>query len=38
MENIYDAIILGAKRVGHGIGYLDNPYSMEILERKKDSY
>jgi hypothetical protein len=31
-------IILGAKRVGHGIGYLDNPYSMEILEKKKDSY
>jgi adenosine deaminase CECR1 len=35
MENIYDAIILGAKRVGHGIGYLDHPYLMEILKKRK---
>jgi adenosine deaminase CECR1 len=35
MENIYDAIILGAKRVGHGIGYLNHPYLMEILKKRK---
>ena len=35
IENTYDAILLGAKRVGHGIGYLSHPYLMELLKQKK---
>ena len=25
-QNVYEAVILGAKRVGHGIGFLQHPY------------
>ncbi|XP_062566443.1 adenosine deaminase 2-like [Saccostrea cucullata] len=35
IENTYDAILLGAKRVGHGIGFLTHPYLMELLKQKK---
>lgn len=35
IENTYDAILLGAKRVGHGIGFLSHPYLMEVLKQKK---
>ncbi|CAC5403947.1 CECR1 [Mytilus coruscus] len=34
MGNVYDAILLGAKRVGHGIGYVKHPYLMEVLKKK----
>ncbi|KAK3592680.1 hypothetical protein CHS0354_037817 [Potamilus streckersoni] len=33
--NLYDAIILGAKRIGHGIALANHPYLMEVLKRKK---
>lgn len=35
MDNLYDAILLGAKRVGHGIGYVKHPYLMEVLKKNK---
>nr|XP_011449339.2 adenosine deaminase AGSA isoform X1 [Crassostrea gigas]XP_034314737.1 adenosine deaminase AGSA isoform X2 [Crassostrea gigas] len=35
IENTYDAILLGAKRVGHGIGFLSHPFLMEQLKQKK---
>lgn len=34
MGNVYDAILLGAKRVGHGLGYVKHPYLMEVLKKK----
>ena len=30
MQNVYEAVILGAKRVGHGIGFLHHPYLMML--------
>ena len=32
MQNVYEAIILGAKRVGHGIGFIHHPYLINELK------
>ncbi len=32
IENIYDAILLGAKRIGHGLGVFKHPYLMKLLK------
>ena len=34
-QNVYEAIILGAKRVGHGIGFIHHPYLMEIMKNRR---
>ena len=34
-QNVYEAIILGAKRVGHGIGYIHHPYLMEVMKTRR---
>ncbi|KAK3577097.1 hypothetical protein CHS0354_037127 [Potamilus streckersoni] len=33
--NLYDAIILGAKRIGHGIALANHPFLMKVLKSKK---
>lgn len=33
--NIYDAILLGTKRIGHGFKILNHPYLMEIIKKEK---
>ncbi|KAK3592683.1 hypothetical protein CHS0354_037820 [Potamilus streckersoni] len=33
--NLYDAIVLGTKRIGHGIALANHPYLMEVLKSKK---
>ena len=33
-ENTYDAIVLGVKRVGHGLGYVKHPYLMNVLQQR----
>ena len=35
LKNSYDAILLGAKRVGHGLGFIKHPYLMKVLKDKK---
>ena len=35
LENIYEAILLGAKRVGHGLGFIKHPYLMQVLKEKQ---
>ena len=35
LENAYDAIMLGSKRVGHGLGIIKHPYIMELLRESK---
>ena len=35
LKNSYDAIMLGAKRVGHGLGFIKHPYLMKVLKDKK---
>ncbi len=32
IENIYEAILLGAKRIGHGLGFFKHPYLMKLLK------
>lgn len=32
MDNVYEAIILGSKRVGHGLGFINHPYLMQVLK------
>ncbi|KAK3606695.1 hypothetical protein CHS0354_004672 [Potamilus streckersoni] len=32
--NLYDAIVLGTKRIGHGIALANHPYLMEVLKSK----
>ena len=32
LDNVYEAIILGAKRVGHGLGFVKHPYLMQVLK------
>ena len=34
LNNAFDAILLGAKRVGHGIGYIKHPHLLNILREK----
>ena len=34
MQNTYDAIVLGARRVGHGLGFIKHPYLMKILKER----
>ena len=34
LNNAFDAILLGAKRVGHGIGYIKHPDLLNILREK----
>lgn len=34
-DNLYSAVILGAKRIGHGLGFWKHPYLMEILKENK---
>ncbi|KAL5012098.1 hypothetical protein ScPMuIL_010649 [Solemya velum] len=34
MENAYDSIILGTRRIGHGLGYIKHPYLMGELKRR----
>ena len=33
-QNVYEAVILGAKRVGHGIGYIHHPYLLEVMKTR----
>lgn len=35
LDNIYEAVILGSKRVGHGLGFIKHPYLMQILKQKQ---
>jgi adenosine deaminase CECR1 len=35
LDNVYEAIILGAKRVGHGLGFIKHPYLMQVLKDRK---
>ena len=34
LNNAADAILLGAKRVGHGLGYIKHPYLEKLLKQK----
>ena len=34
-NNLYSSILLGAKRIGHGIGFWKHPYLMELMKRNK---
>lgn len=34
-NNLYSSILLGAKRIGHGIGFWKHPYLMELMKMKK---
>eukprot|EP00343_Euplotes_focardii_P007864 CAMPEP_0205821576 /NCGR_PEP_ID=MMETSP0206-20130828/8512_1 /ASSEMBLY_ACC=CAM_ASM_000279 /TAXON_ID=36767 /ORGANISM="Euplotes focardii, Strain TN1" /LENGTH=496 /DNA_ID=CAMNT_0053117153 /DNA_START=87 /DNA_END=1577 /DNA_ORIENTATION=+ len=33
-ENLYDSILLGTKRIGHGIGIANHPYLIDIINEK----
>lgn len=35
LENIYDAIVLGPKRLGHGLGFIKHPYLLDVLKHCK---
>ncbi|XP_052765532.1 adenosine deaminase AGSA-like isoform X1 [Mya arenaria] len=35
LENVYEAIILNSKRVGHGLGFIKHPYLMQVLKEKR---
>ena len=35
MENAYEAILLGAKRIGHGLGFIKHPYLLNILKERQ---
>ena len=35
LKNTYDAILLGAKRVGHGLGFIKHPYLMKLMKDRK---
>jgi adenosine deaminase CECR1 len=34
-ENAYEAVVLGAQRIGHGLGFIKHPYLMDILKQRK---
>ncbi|XP_013401030.1 adenosine deaminase 2 [Lingula anatina] len=33
LQNTYEAVLLGAKRVGHGLGYFKHPYLLDLLKQ-----
>ena len=33
-QNVYEAVLLGAKRIGHGIGYIHHPYLLEVIKKR----
>ncbi|ELU08414.1 hypothetical protein CAPTEDRAFT_24934, partial [Capitella teleta] len=33
-QNIYEAVLLGAKRIGHGTGYLKHPYLLQLIDER----
>ena len=35
LQNSYEAILYGAKRVGHGLGFIKHPYLLNILREKQ---
>ena len=35
IQNTYEAILYGAKRVGHGLGYIKHPYLMNVLKERQ---
>ena len=34
VENTYEAILLGARRVGHGLGFIKHPYLLNLLRER----
>lgn len=37
-ENLYDAILLGSKRIGHGIGLVFHPHLIDLVKEKQIGY
>lgn len=37
-ENLYDAILLGTKRIGHGVGIALHPHLMQLVTERKIGY
>lgn len=35
LENTYEAVLLGARRVGHGLGYFKHPYLLQYLKHRR---
>ena len=35
LENTYESILLGARRIGHGLGYIKHPYLLNILRERQ---
>ena len=35
LENAYDAILYGVKRIGHGLGFIKHPYLLNILRERQ---
>ena len=33
-ENLYDAVLLGALRIGHGVALIKHPLLMEIVKKR----
>lgn len=34
-QNLYDAILLGSKRIGHGFGLAMHPHLVDIVKKQK---
>ena len=34
LQNAYDAILLGAKRIGHGLGFIKHPYLLQLMKER----
>ena len=35
LQNSYEAILYGARRVGHGLGFIKHPYLLDILRERQ---
>jgi adenosine deaminase CECR1 len=38
LENVYESVLLNARRIGHGLGFIKHPYLLQLLKKKNVAF